>query len=158
MKKELQPIKENPTMTGTIIAELRDAVTGKLKKRFVYPNLVCNTGKNAVASILNNEVTYTGAVTHMAVGTGTNVPNVSDTQLQAELSRVAPSTQSRVTNVTTINFFYNSTVANGTIREIGAFIDGTATVNSGALFDRVNANIVKTAADTLTVNLIITVN
>lgn len=151
-------INERPALTGTIVATLRDAVTGKLKERVVIPNLVCNIGKYIVAGILNGEVTYTGAISHMAVGTGTNVPNVSDTQLQSELSRVAPSGQSRTNNVATIDFFFNSTVANGTIRELGAFIDGTGSPDTGGLFDRVNANIVKTAADTLTVNLIITVN
>lgn len=145
-------------MHGQMIIERHDAITGELKQREVINNLVCNIGKNMIAARLNGEtVTTTGIINYLAVGTGANIPAASDTQLQTEIARTTVSTNSRVNNVATITFFFGSGSGNGALREAAAFIDGTATVNSGNIFDRVNINVTKTTADTLTITLIVTI-
>ena len=154
------PIEQLESMKihGKMVVELHDAVTGELKHREVINNLVCNIGKNMIAARLNGEtVTTTGIINYLAVGTGSNIPAAADTQLQTEIARTTVSTNSRVNNVATITFFFGSASANGTLREAAAFIDGTAVVNSGNIFDRVNINVAKTTADTLTITLIVTI-
>lgn len=151
--------REKSTLHGKMVFELRSAKTGKLKKLIEIDNLVCNTGKNAVAARLNAETSFTtGVINYMAVGTGANAPASSDTTLQTEIARTTVASNSRSLNVATMTFFFNSSTGNGLLREAGAFIDGTGTTNTGYLFDRVNINITKTISDTLTITLIVTVN
>mgnify|MGYP003527535062 CR=1 len=150
---------ENATLHGKMIIEKRSVLTGEITETIVIDNLVCNTGKNTIAARLNGETVLTnGILNYMAVGTGTNIPAVSDTTLQTEIARTTVSSNSRSLNIATITFFFGSASGNGTLREAGAFFDGTPTLNSGALFDRVNINVTKTTADTLTITLIVTVN
>lgn len=159
MFSDINALLENPALHGKIIIEKRSAKTGKLKQLIEIDNLVCNTGKNAVAARLNGETVFTtGIINYMAVGSGTNIPSASDTTLQTEVARTTVSSNSRTLNVATITFFFGSASGNGTLREAGAFLDGTGTANSGFLFDRVNINVTKTTADTLTITLIVTVN
>lgn len=144
---------------GKMLVEVRDAITGELKDYQEIDNLVCNIGKNMIAARLNGEtVTTTGIINYLAVGTGANIPSASDTQLQTEIARTTVSTNSRTNNVATITFFFGSGSANGALREAAAFMDGTGTANSGNIFDRVNLNVTKTSADTLTITLIVTIN
>jgi hypothetical protein len=147
-----------PAVYGRMVFELRDAKTGKLKERIRVDNITCQDGKNARASVLADEGLFTGAINYMAIGTGSNGPLDTDTQLQAEVARTTVASSSRTNNIITLSFFYGSGVANTTLREAGAYIDGGVGANSGELFDRVNINIVKTIADTLTISLIVTVN
>jgi len=144
-------------MHGRIRLILRD-LEGNVLQEEVIDNLVVSAAKNAFASILNNEGTSTGIINYGAVGTGANSPTLGDTTLQAEIERVTIDSQSRAGNVTTISFAYSPTQAIGTLKEFGAFIDGTAAVDTGTLFDRVNIDVVKTANNTLTIELQITVN
>lgn len=153
-------IKETTRASGKFIAHLRDSATGELQATYYTDNLVCDRGKNVVAARLNNETTYTGIINYLAVGTGTNTPLSTDTQLQTELARTTVSSSSRSNSQTTLNFFYNSSTANGTITEVGAFIDGTASANSGQIWNHAifSPSITKTSAQTLTITLISTIS
>lgn len=151
-------IADGVSIDGVMLFELRDATTGKLKQSYKIHNVVCDRGKNVIAARLNGETTYTGIINYMAVGTGAASPASTDTQLVTELARTTVSSNSRVNNVSTITFFFNSASANGTLTEAGAYIDGTASANSGQFFDHVSLpSIVKTSADTLTITLVATV-
>lgn len=151
-------LNEISTIDGVMVFELRDSVTGKLKERHEIHNVVCDRGKNVLAARLNGETTYTGIINYLAVGTGAATPASTDTQLVTELARTTVSSNSRVNNIATVTFFFNSASANGTLTEAGAFIDGTASANSGQLFDHVSLpSIVKTSAETLTITLVATV-
>ena len=75
---DISALLENPSLHGRLVIEKRSAKTGKLKQLIEIDNLVCNTGKNAVAARLNGEtVTTSGIINYMAVGTGTNIPAAS---------------------------------------------------------------------------------
>ncbi len=133
---------------------------GRLIEKKVQHNLVCNVTKNGFAGILNGESGFTGIINYGAVGTGTNSPASSDTTLQTEIARtiVEAGSNFRASNVTTMSFYFDPTVGNGNIKEFGAFIDGTATVDTGFLFDRVNLDVTKTSLNSLRVTLQVTVS
>ena len=147
---------EGLDIKGKMIFTLRD-LEGNIVKVVEKDNLIVNTFKNLIAGILNSETTYTGKVNYLAVGTGANAPTVADTQLQTELARKTINVQSRSGNQVTIEFYFAPTEANGNLKEAGAFIDGSGTANSGQLVDRLNIDVAKTAVNSLTVTLVLTV-
>lgn len=151
-------LQEKTSLDGIMYIVLRDAVTNEIKEYHEIHNIVCDRGKNVIAARLNGETTYTGIINYLAVGTGAASPASTDTQLVTELARTTVSSNSRVNNIATISFFFNSASGNGTLTEAGAYIDGTGSPNSGQLFDHVSLpSIVKTSADTLTITLVGTV-
>lgn len=108
-----------------------------------------NRGKNLVAQRLASQNTYTMNITHGEIGTGTNAPAVTDTSLQTPSARVATTLASIGVglNVLTCQFFFpDATLPNGTYREFGTFIDGTATLGSGQLFNRALFSVAYTKA------------
>ena len=151
-------IKESFTgIKGHIKTELFD-LEGNLIEVKEFDNLVVNVAKNAFAAILNSEVSsFTGKINYGAVGTSTASPALTDTQLTAEIARVVQESNSRSANVATITFYYSPITGNGLLKEFGAFIDGTATINTGTLFDRVNIDVNKTSLNSLRITLTITV-
>lgn len=153
-------VEDGIVASGRFIACLRDAVTGEVKDTRYSDNLVCDRGKNIVAARLNNETTYTGIINYLGVGTGTTTPLSTDTQLQTELARTTVSSSSRSNSQTTLGFFFNSSTANGTITEVGAFIDGSASANSGQIWNHAlfSPSITKTSAETLTITLVTTIS
>jgi len=60
-------------------------------------------------------------MTHLAVGSGTTTPALSDTALQTEIVRVSPDTKSVSEGVITAEHYYGTTEGNGTIAEVGLF-------------------------------------
>ena len=56
---------------------------------------------------------------HLAVGSGTTTPALSDTALQTEIVRVSPDTKSVSEGVITVEHYYGTTEGNGTIAEVG---------------------------------------
>lgn len=125
-----------------------------------YDNIVVNAFKNATAALLGNESgAFSGVINYGAVGTSSSSPAVTDTQLGTEIARaVVYGTPSRTANVVTIEFYFGPTEANGTLTEFGAFVDGTSTVNTGTMFDRVNISVTKTSLNSLIIALTITVS
>lgn len=123
-------------------------------------NLVVTAGKQGFAKIINSESGFSGVPNYCAVGTGTNTPAVTDTQLQTELARevLTPGTTStRIGAEVDFEFYFGPTEANGNIKEVGVFVDGTATANSGTLFDRTLVDITKTSDNSLTIAFALTV-
>lgn len=149
--------KAGITLKGRFDIKLRDAKTGEVKKHIIKENLVCNEGLNAIASVLNGEGTYTGVINYLAVGTGTSTPLITDSQLQTETARTLKADSTRTNNEVVYDFSFGTTQANGSLKEAGAFIDGTASANSGQLFDHVNIDVTKTSNDVLTITLTVTV-
>lgn len=143
---------------GHIKTELFD-LDGNLIEVKEFDNLVVNVALNAFAAMLNNEGgSFTGIINYGAVGTSAASPAATDTTLTAEVARVVPDDNSRSANVTTITFYYDTATGNGLLKEFGAFIDGTASANTGTLFDRVNIDVTKTSLNSLIITLTITVN
>ena len=143
---------------GKFKLTLRD-LEGNIVKIQEVDNLVTTVGKEVFARLLEGDTTYSGLINYLAVGTGLSSPSIGDTTLQTEIERTTAQTgfPTRASTQVTWEFFFNSTEAIGTLKEVGAFIDGTAAADSGQLFDRSEIDIEKTSLNSLTVQLVVTV-
>ena len=81
-------------------------------------SLITDNGLNAAVSKWLN-VGSTTNMTHLAVGSGTTTPAVTDTVMQTEIVRFAPDTKSVSDNIITLEHYYGTTEGNGTIAEVG---------------------------------------
>lgn len=138
-------------ITGKIIATIRDAKTGKIKRVYKHDNIIVTEGREVLARRLSGDTTYTGEITYGALGTSTTPPANGDTQLGTETYRNATASATFSTNVAYIDFFYTAAEVNGTFKEFGNFIDGAAGANTGQLFSHVAVDWTKSAAETLTI-------
>jgi hypothetical protein len=135
-----------------------------LRKTRWFRNLIVSgtdTGRNLIAQRLGGVNTYTLNITHADIGTGTNPPQNSDTQLQTPTVRVAKTSQIISNNIVTLQFFFpDAALPNGTYTEFGTFIDGTETLSSGQLFNRVlfGTAYVKASGEDTTIEVEITIN
>lgn len=139
-------------MTGDLKIVLTDE-NGQIKHEQEIKNLVVTTGKNFIASRMKD--TTKGAMSHMAIGSGSTAANVADTTLGTELGRVSLTS----TTVTNNNVAYVATFPAGTgtgaVTEAGLFNDGSA----GDLLCRTVFSVInKGAADTLGITWTVTVN
>jgi len=78
-------MKENLSITGMVAITLRDK-DGHIKERETI-NLVLTVVKQHVADLLSGQ--HQAAMSHMAIGTGTTGQDLTDTQLEIEISRKA---------------------------------------------------------------------
>ena len=134
------------------------AIPGLVKRRIVHENLNPSVGLRQVCKALSNNIAGASeiAVNYGSVGTGTNAPAAGDTTLQTETYRKAVSSLTYGTSNTKFyaTMFYTASETSGTFREVGLFINGTGTANSGTLWSRAAINVTKAVTETLTVDYI----
>lgn len=119
-----------------------------------YTNLITTVGKVAVARRLAGDLSVAnpGEITFGSVGTGTDLPAVTDTTLQTEFFRKLLSVRTFTTNTAILQMFMNSSEGNANLREFALFGEAaSAAADSGTMFNRVNITEDKTAATTLTI-------
>lgn len=135
------------SVKGQLDIKVHDAA-GNLKHSVTVPNLVVSTGRNHLASLLANQSPT--VMSHMAIGTGTNIAAVGDTTLQTQLTRVSLTSTSRTNNsVTYVATFGTGAGTDGLITEAGIFNAGTG----GTMLCRsVFGVVTKTVDDTLTIS------
>lgn len=159
-----QTLNEQSGITGKVkITAVKD---GQVVYRQEYNNLVVSGsggyGKNIVARRLASDNTYTLNLKYADLGTGTNAPTLADTALQTAVARASVvSNQSVADNVATINFFFSDAgLPNNTYTEFGTFVDGTSSVGSGRLFNRLifGSPYTKTTGTDTTIEVTFTVN
>lgn len=102
--------------------------------------VAANYGTDLIIQRLNGflvPATYDLAINYLAIGTGQTTPANSDTQLTAETARavVVYSQDVAFDELQLQAFFPDANLANGTYYEAGGFIGGSATPNSGQMFD-----------------------
>jgi len=120
-----------------------------------------NTGKSLILQRLVGINTYTLNIGHGDIGTGSTAPVDGNTQLQTAVARVAVTNPSFASNVASLFFFYSDAgLANGTYREFGSFVGGTASINTGQIFQRALFGVayVKASGEDSTVQLDLTVS
>lgn len=127
-------------------------------KPLVIENLVPTVGRSVLAQRLANTTTYTGIVNYVALGSGSTAPANADTQLTTEVYRKAISSSTYANNIAYITGFFTAAETSGTYAEVGLFIDGTATANSGQIFSHALASITKTSVQTLTIDWVVTIS
>lgn len=120
-----------------------------------------NHGRNLICQRLAGLTTYGLAVAHLEFGTSATAPTNADTDLTAATVRVASPSYSISNNILTLRFFASdATLANGTYREMGTFIDGTITIGTGQMWNHAlfTSAYVKATGEDTTIELVITVN
>jgi hypothetical protein len=127
---------------------------GRLKDERVVHNLVVTAGKNHIADRLSSSPGG-GAMSHMAIGTGSSAAAAGDTALGTETDRNALTSFTDATNVVTyVGDWAAGDGTNSALREAGIFNAGAA----GTMLARaVYANIDKQAADTLKITWTVTI-
>lgn len=145
-------IQDSIKMTG----ELRITVTnpeGNVTQETVIPNLVVTAGKNLIASRLKD--TTDGAMSHMAIGTGTTAAAAGDTTLGTEAGRVALTSTTVTNNAVAYVATFGAGTGTGAITEAGLFnANSSGTMLCRTVFSVIN----KGAADTLGITWTVTVN
>lgn len=117
-----------------------------------FRNQVVSVGRQCFTARLINELTYTGVINYGALGTSSTAVSDAQTTLVAEVKRKGVATRTRVANTATIRFFYSKSDTSGTYEEFSTFIDGTATVDTGQMFNRVlTGGWTKSSSESLTV-------
>lgn len=117
-----------------------------------FQNQVVAVGRACFTGRLVGETTYTGVVNYGALGSGTTAVMDTDTVLDTEVARKGTATRTRTGNSATLRFFYSKSDTDGTYEEFGTFIDGTASADSGQMFNRVlTGGWVKSDLESLTV-------
>jgi len=163
--KYMNTFNENIKPQGKIRIITTKAGTGEvLRVSDWYSNLVMlgtNTGRTLVLQRLASINTYSLNLTHADMGTGTNSPATSDTTLQTPIARAAVAIGSVSGAVATLQFFFSDAVlTNGTYNEFGSFVDGTASVSTGKIFNRALFGVAYTkgTGEDTTIELQITLN
>jgi len=143
--------KDFLSATGKLSIVVNDNA-GNLKQELNVTNLVVDTGLDYIASRMK-DATAT-AMSHMAIGDGTNDPAPGDTGLQSQLGRVSLTS----TTVTDNSVEYVATFAAGTgtgaVTEAGIFNASS----SGTMLCRTEFAVInKAAGDSMTITWTVTV-
>lgn len=122
-------------------------------------NIVVLTGRQVFARILIGDMTYSGNINYGALGTDATAVNAADTVLGTEVSRKLFARRTRTSAAANFDFFYSQADTDGTYEEFGMFIDGSATVDTGQLFNHVlTGGWTKTNVEAMTVSVQVNVN
>lgn len=98
-------------------------------------NLITQAGLKFLAGLLTGG--SDDIPIHLAMGTGTNPPALTDTKLQIEGMRKPVSSKQAQANLVRIRTFFLPAEANGDWKEFGLFLSGTDLPDSGTLFNRI---------------------
>ena len=120
-------------------------LVGELHKRFLtreikVGNICPIAGRAVIAHRLAGGTTWTGAIKYCAFGSDDTAANENDTILGTETYRKLVSSKTYDDNIVYVSTFFTATEFSGTIEEVGHFIDGTATPDSGGLISRLTSN------------------
>lgn len=140
MKNMLLKSKDSAKGKGRITIRSYKAGTKELLQTIVQDNLIMQgsaTGLDLIIQRLISTNTYSLNINYGAIGTGSTTPAVTDTQLTTETARTTVAlAQEAGYNEAILQFFFPDTsLSNTTYREFGTFIDGTASANSGQIFN-----------------------
>jgi|SRR5690606_8180319 len=111
-------LKDNmPALKGHLTIRVKSPDSSV--KKYEFPNLVVNTGKNqAVSRLIGNTP---GPISHMALGSSATTPAAGNTQLGTELGRVAVGSATASGSTATIVANFPAGTATGSIAEAGLF-------------------------------------
>lgn len=144
-----------------VVLTLTNVETGE-KNIQTVENLFTTAGANGVTqAYVGNYSANQGTPTYCAVGTSSVAPAIGDTALGGELARKQISVRGSDpadANTAVFEIFFNTTEANGTLREAGLFGGvASSSANTGTLFNRAAINRTKTSSDTLSIKWYFTI-
>lgn len=131
---------ENVNVSGKVRVITSDALTGEIEKIGDWSKnsimFSAGRGRQAMLDRLANITTYSGVINYGAIGSNNTAVTTADTQLGTEVARTTVATVTITGSVVTLKFFFaDANLANGTYYEFGTFVDGTASANSGQMFN-----------------------
>ncbi len=156
-KREVVKLRSIPMFVPNRIAEVMGGrLIGRSVRMYRTHNIIPTVSRTAMAAALAGVYSLIGQIiiNYQELGTGTNAPSNSDTGLQTPSAgtRKVVSSISQSLNVISLTSFWAATEATGTWREFSLFINGTATSNSGTLFNRVAMNITVASTEAMTLD------
>lgn len=133
-------VKENHGIVGKYKIITYKAGTKEILRQTPWQkNLIMlgtNTGKSLILQRLAGNNTYSLNITHLDIGTGSTAPAVSDTALTAAVARASTTVATIVGATLSLQFFLtDAELANGSYNEIGTFVDGSAGLGTGKIFN-----------------------
>lgn len=133
---------------------------GVIKYDECIDNVTTNVFRAVIADNMTNAApSNTMLANYIGVGTGTTTPVVTDTLLQTETARKALTSLASSNNIAAVSTVFSAgDVPASTLREVGLFVDGTGTLDTGVLVSRTAINIVVTALDSVFIDYRITIN
>ena len=150
-------MKSKLGISGKFTCTFRDAETGKVIKESRYRNLTVQGGLDMIAERLAGDARDCN-ITHGAVGTNSTKPAIGDTTLGTEITRKTNSTTASSGSQILITVFFGAPEANGILTEFGLFGEAaTLAVDSGTMFNHAIISETKTASETLTFSVTITI-
>lgn len=143
--------KDFLSATGKLSIVVNDNA-GNLKQELNVTNLVVDTGLDYIASRMKD--TTETAMSHMAIGDGTNDPAAGDTTLQSQLGRVSLLSTTVTSNSVEYQATFPAGTGTGAVTEAGIFNDVTA----GTMLCRTEFAVInKAAGDSMTITWTVTV-
>jgi hypothetical protein len=140
-------LKDDLKMTGHLSISINNEVVQEI------PNLVVTAGKNFVASRMKD--TTAGAMSHMAIGTGSTAAAANDTALGSEADRNALTSTTVTNNEVAYVASFGAGEGTGAITEAGLFnASSSGTMLCRTVFSVVN----KGSADSMTITWTVTVS
>jgi len=141
----------------TLVKELESICT-ITNERILY-NRVVLTGRSIIAQRLGGDTTYTGIINYGALGSSSTAVSDGQSTLVTEVFRKSYASRTVSGDQVNIDFYYSKGDTNGTYQEFGSFIDATATVDTGQMFNRVlTGGWTKSSLEAMTVSLQVNVN
>lgn len=145
-------INENLKMKGELTIVRRNAA-GQITQELHVPNLVVTAGKGYIASRMVG--TSSGAMSHMAIGTGSTSPAAGDTTLGTEAGRVGLTSSVASANTVTYTATFPSGTGTGAITEAGILNASS----SGTLLCRTTFPVVnKQSGDSIAITWVVTIS
>lgn len=143
---------ETTTMSGRLNVVIKKA-DGSIKQQFETENLVVDTGLAYIADRMADAAE--GAMSHMAIGSGSTGELAADTTLGTELDRVSLSSTTQTNNQVVYVASFGAGVGTGAVTEAGLFNAASGgTMLCRTVFDVVN----KAADDSMTITWTITLS
>lgn len=106
-------------------------------------NVLATKGLERIAAIIGDDIS------HNAIGTGTTTPTAADIKLVTETQRNSITLDLEAGKSVQSRTFFTNAELPATMEEVGWFMNGTATVDSGELLTRALINFVKADGDLL---------
>ena len=141
--------KEGLRMKGQWTIQIRE--NGRLVRVYEMDNQLTNAYRDSVLNQLFGDTFISLDILYLAVGTGAEPAQATDTQLEAEIYRGIPTQKTKHDGYVQTIWVIPTTLANTTLREIGVFAgDATTEQDSGTMLSRMNINIEKTSSMEIT--------
>ena len=146
-------MKDNTAVKDNVKVVLKGP-DGKVKQQITGHNLVVNDGQAHVADQLASTPSDS-AMSHMAIGEGTNAVSATQTALQDELDRTTLDSRTSDSDTVTYQASWGPGAGTGAITEYGIFNDSSA----GTMLARFVDNVInKGEDDSLEVEWTVTFN